>query len=133
MVFFFLGLALGSAGLARSAASFANRIARRFAVRFRIAISAAAISAIALMPCASWAIFRFSRISFISAAVFGSSSIGCLKTNGRASSGDGLQPQSYHASCWRRAILGRIRREKRAFPAESAVLVNVGPPCAHGF
>src|ERR1700733_4652763 len=96
MVFFFLGLVLGSAGLSRSAASFANRIARRFAVRFLIAISAAAISAMALMPSASWASFRFSRISFISAAVFGSSSIGCLKTNGRVSSGDGLQARSYH-------------------------------------
>src|ERR1700731_3220215 len=62
------------------AASFANRMARRFSVRFRIAMSAAAISAIALMPSASWASLRFSLISLSSAALFGSSSfIGCLK------------------------------------------------------
>src|SRR5712672_1535920 len=46
-------------------------------------MSAAAISAIALMPSASWASFLLSRISFISAAVFGSSSIRHLKFAGQ--------------------------------------------------
>src|SRR4029078_7066034 len=57
--FFFFGF--GSAGLSPSAASFANRKARRCAVRLRIATSAAAISAIALMPSASWGAFWFMR------------------------------------------------------------------------
>src|ERR1700680_199815 len=100
--FFFLDLVLGSGGLARSAASFANRIARRFAVRFRIAMSAAAISAIALMPSASWASFRFSLISLSSAALLDRKSVEYLKNSRRARSGG--NPCS---------ILPRIRPPKR--------------------
>src|SRR5206468_1368730 len=70
-----LALAFGSGGLARSAASLANRSARSFSVRLRIAMSAAAISAIALMPSTSWVRLRCSRSSFISAGLFGSSFI----------------------------------------------------------
>src|SRR6202140_3734847 len=102
--FFFLDLVLASGGLARSAAFFPNRIARRFAVRFRIAMSAAAISAMALMPSASWASFRFSLVSLSSAALFGSSFIGCLRIRRRASSCAGPCIRSYHASARQRRI-----------------------------
>src|SRR5882757_3973103 len=72
---FAFGLAFGSGGLARSWASLASRSARNFSVRLRMAMSAAAISAIALMPSTSWVRLRCSRSSFISAGLLGSSFI----------------------------------------------------------
>src|SRR5213075_3354011 len=112
--FFFLGL--GSAGLSPSAASFAKRKARRCAVRLRIATSAAAISAIALMPSASWASFRLRRISFSSAALLGSSSfITCLKIHGAHGERRGGLIDLTMARIDKGACFGRMGREKRYF------------------
>jgi hypothetical protein len=82
-----------------------------------MAMSAAAISAIALMPSASWASFRFSLISFSSAGLFGSSSIGYLKIRG-ARHRTAAFVRAYHALNRQRGIFGPDRAEKRPFSAE---------------
>src|SRR5882757_8611728 len=92
-------------------------------------MSAAAISAIALTPSASWASLRFSLISFISAGLFGSSSIVGLKHHGAH---ERWRPSRrfYHASHREWAILGRLERQNSPFGAESALVLPGQASCA---
>jgi hypothetical protein len=69
------------------------------------------------MPSASWAIFRFSLISFSSAGLFGSSSIGYLKIRG-ARHRTATYLRSYNVLDRQRGIFGPDRAEKRPFSVE---------------
>jgi hypothetical protein len=71
-----------------------------------------------LMPSASWAIFRFSRISFISAAVFGSSFIKGLKNSLARTGVRRPRVQSYHAFAPRKGFFEAGNARKQRFSGQ---------------
>src|SRR4051812_43869332 len=88
-------------------------------------MSAAAISAMALMPSASWAALRFSLISFNSAGVFGSSSISVASNSRCASWCAHCRPDpTMHRRA--RANIWAFSGAKGPFRAQSSIVVNVG-------